>query len=420
MSRIVLKKGREHSLLRRHPWVFSGAVDSIRDGDPAPGETVDIVSHDGEWLARGAFSPDSNILARVWTFDHDETVDASFFARRIASAVSLRLSSPNPKKTENGERETENCKLQTANCELQTVSNSAHRLVHGESDGLPGVIADLYADVVVFQLSTAGADRWRTEIVAALREAVLETRTIYERSDSPARSREGLEPVCGLRDGVEPPDEVEAEWAGLRFGVPVRSGHKTGVYLDQAENLGRVGALAAGADVLDAFCYTGGFTMAALRDGAASVTALDSSEDALRLLRANLERNALDAGKVECVCDDAFRRLRRFRDERRTFDLIVLDPPKFAESRGAVERACRAYKDINLLAFKLLRPGGVLATFSCSGAVDPALFQKVVADAALDAGRFARVIGRFSQAADHPVSLAFPEGSYLKGLLCRV
>ena len=213
---------------------------------------------------------------------------------------------------------------------------------------------------------------------------------------------------------------LEAEWAGLRFGVPVRTGHKTGVYLDQAETLPRIAPLAAGADVLDAFCYTGGFTMSALRGGAKSVVSLDSSEDALAALRANLARNGLDAANVECICDDAFKRLRRFRDEGRTFDLIVLDPPKFAESRAAVERACRAYKDINLLAFKMLRPGGRLATFSCSGAVDPELFQKVVADAALDAHRFARIVGRFTQAADHPVSLAFPEGGYLKGLLCSV
>jgi 23S rRNA (cytosine1962-C5)-methyltransferase len=256
--------------------------------------------------------------------------------------------------------------------------------------------------------------------VAALRAAVPEARSLYERSDSPARAHEGLGPVCGLAAGEEPPEVVEACWAGLRFGVPVRTGHKTGVYLDQAEALPRVGALAAGADVLDAFCYTGGFTMGALRGGAKSVTALDSSADALAALRDNLARNGLDGARVECLCDDAFQRLRLFRDQGRSFDLIVLDPPKFAESRGAVERACRAYKDINLLAFKLLRPGGHLATFSCSGAVTPELFQKVVADAALDARRFTRIVGRFAQASDHPVSLTFPEGGYLKGLLCRV
>ncbi len=400
MSELVLKKGREHSLLRRHPWVFSGAVADLRGGEPAPGETIDVVAHSGEWLARAAFSPASNILARVWTFDPAEPVAAAFFRRRIAEAAALRGL---PIGEFGG-----------------TPPSVVCRLVHGESDGLPGVVADLYADTIVFQLSTAGADRWRAEIVDALRAAVPWARSIYERSDSPARAREGLSPVCGLCHGEEPPDVLEASWSGLRFGVPVRSGHKTGVYLDQAENLARVGAFAAGAEVLDAFCYTGGFTMAALRGGAAHVTSLDSSADALDGLRANLERNALDASRVEIICDDAFKRLRRFRDEGRSFDLIVLDPPKFAESRGAVERACRAYKDINLLAFKLLRPAGTLATFSCSGAVEPELFQKVVADAALDAGRFARIVGRFSQAPDHPVSLAFPEGGYLKGLLCRV
>ena len=412
MSKLVLKKGREHSLLRRHPWVFSGAVADLRDGEPAPGETIDVVAHSGEWLARAAYSPASNILARVWTFDPAEPVDAAFFRRRIAEAAALRglppesVAGPVPSGPVGGFG--------------GTPPSVVCRLVHGESDGLPGVVADLYADTVVFQLSTAGADRWRAEIVDALRAAVPWASTLYERSDSTARAREGLSPVCGLCHGEEPPDVLEASWSGLRFGVPVRTGHKTGVYLDQAENLARVGAIARGADMLDAFCYTGGFTLAALRDGAEHVTCLDSSEDALSALQANLARNDLDASRVEILCDDAFRHLRRFRDEGRSFDLIVLDPPKFAESRAAVERACRAYKDINLLAFKLLRPGGHLATFSCSGAVEPELFQKVVADAALDAGRFARIVGRFTQAPDHPVSLAFPEGGYLKGLLCRV
>ena len=400
MSTILLKKGREHSLLRRHPWVFSGAVLGIRGPDPAPGETVDIADADGRWLARGAFSPESSILLRVWTFDETEPIDETFFARRIASAVALRglasggFGGPPP--------------------------SLARRLVHGESDGLPGVVADRYGDVVVLQLTTAGADRWRGAIVAALRAAVPDAATIYERSDAHARELEGLAPADGLLWGAEPPEIIEARWAGLAFGVPVRTGHKTGVYLDQAENLPRIGALAAGADVLDAFCYTGGFTMAALRGGAKSVVSLDSSAPALDALRVNLTRNGFDESRVEILCDDAFRRLRTFRDQGRSFDLIVLDPPKFAESRAQVERACRAYKDINLLAFKLLRPGGRLATFSCSGSVSPELFQKVVADAALDARRFARIVGRFTQAADHPVALAFPEGGYLKGLLCEV
>jgi 23S rRNA (cytosine1962-C5)-methyltransferase len=396
MSTLLLKKGREHSLLRRHPWVFSGAVLGIRGPDPEPGETVDIADADGHWLARGAFSPESSILVRVWTFDETEAIDEAFFARRIAEAVALR-----------------------GGCG-ETSPSLARRLVHGESDGLPGVVVDRYGDVIVVQLPTAGADRWRGAIVAALRAAVPDAATIYERSDAHARELEGLAPADGLLWGNEPPDVVEARWAGLAFGVPVRTGHKTGVYLDQAENLPRVGALAGGADVLDAFCYTGGFTMAALRGGAKSVTALDSSAPALDAFRANLARNGFDESRVEILCDDAFRRLRTFRDQGRSFDLIVLDPPKFAESRAQVERACRAYKDINLLAFKLLRPGGRLATFSCSGSVTPELFQKVVADAALDARRPARIVGRFSQAADHPVALAFPEGGYLKGLLCEV
>lgn len=397
MTTILLKKGREHSLLRRHPWVFSGAVLGLRGPDPAPGETVDVIDADGRWLARGAFSPDSSILVRAWTFDEAEPIDADFFRRRVAAAVALRAGRFDP-----------------------ASGRTALRLVHGESDGLPGVVADRYGDVVVLQLNTAGADRWRGEIADALAAAVPEAISLYERSDAPARALEGLTPCDGLLRGPEPPDTLEVRWAGLAFGVPLRTGHKTGTYLDQADNLPLVGPLAAGADVLDAFCYTGGFTMAALRAGARSVVSLDSSAPALDALRANLARNDLDATRVETLCDDAFRRLRTFRDQGRSFDLIVLDPPKFAESRSQVERACRAYKDVNLLAFKLLRHGGRLATFSCSGSVSPELFQKVVADAALDARRFARVVGRFQQAPDHPVALSFPEGGYLKGLLCAV
>lgn len=391
---VQLKKGREHSLLRHHPWVFSGAVASVH-GSPMPGDTVNVLASNGAWLARGAFSPASEILVRIWSFHENDTIDADFFRQRIADAVALRSLSSDP-------------------------SRNALRLVHGESDGLPGVIADRYDSTIVFQLSTTGAEHWRAEIIDALRAAVPDATSLYERSDSPARSHEGLEPTCGLRFGPEPPERILASWAGLSFSIPIRTGHKTGSYLDQAETLPRIAPYAHNADVLDAFCYTGGFTLTALRAGASSVTALDSSENALAELRDNVSRNALDASRLEILCDDAFKRLRRFRDERRSFDLIILDPPKFADSRGAVERACRAYKDINLLAFKLLRPGGTLATFSCSGSVGPELFQKVIADAALDAHRFARILTRFSQASDHPISLAFPEGSYLKGLLCKV
>lgn len=392
MDQIVLKQGRERSLLRRHPWVFSGAIEGLV-GSPAAGDTVDVVASDGTWLGRGAFSPESQITVRLWTFDPDEAVDAAFFRRRVALAVGARAT------------------------RWQGAEHNAVRLVHGESDGLPGVVVDRYADVLVAQFLTVGAEAWKRPLVEAL-AAALPGCAVYERSDAPARALEGLATSCGVLLGPEPPDRIPVRWAGLSFQVDVRGGHKTGAYLDQADTLPRLRAIAAGAEVLDAFCYTGGFSLSALAGGAARVTSVDSSADALAGLEANLARNGLDAGRSERLCADVFEALRGFRDRGRSFDLIILDPPKFADSKGHVERACRAYKDINLLAFKLLRPGGRLATFSCSGSVEADLFQKVVADAALDARRFARIVDRYAQAGDHPVSLAFPEGFYLKGLLC--
>jgi len=374
--------------------VFSGAIDGI-SGNPQPGETVDVFSADDEWLGRGAFSPQSQIVVRMWTFDEECAVDRDFFHQRIRDAILARKA-----------------RLQSAGC-------TAARLVHGEGDGLPGVIVDRYNDVLVVQLHTAGAEFWRSEIVAALKAECPEC-SIYERSDIATRALEGLEERTGLLTGQEPPEALSAQWAELTFAVDVRKGQKTGAYLDQADTIPKVGALTHGATVLDAFCNTGAFTMACLKNGAVKVTSVDSSEDALTKLKQNVATNKLDASKNDVVCADLFSLLRTFRDSRRTFDFIILDPPKFAESKGHVERACRAYKDINLLAFKLLNPGGKLATFSCSGSVSPELFQKVVADAAIDSGRFARMIDRYTQAADHPVSLAFPEGFYLKGILCEV
>lgn len=391
---VQLAPKRERSLLRRHPWVYSGAIAALR-GDPVPGATVDVFSADGQCLGRGAFSPQSQITVRVWTFDEGETVDEAFFERRVAAAVAARARRWSPP------------------------DRSAVRLLHGESDGLPGIVVDRYGDVLVAQFLTAGAEHWKREVAQALGRVVPGC-SVYERSDAPSRALEGLQPACGLLCGTEPPERIDVSWAGLRFSVDVRGGHKTGAYLDQADTIPRVGALAAGREVLDCFCYTGGFSLAALAGGASRVTSVDSSADALAGLARHIEANGLDTSRCEPVCADVFEALRGLRDRGRSFDLIVLDPPKFADSKGHVERACRAYKDINLLAFKLLRPGGLLATFSCSGSVEPELFQKVVADAALDAKRFARMVDRYSQAEDHPVSLAFPEGFYLKGLLCDV
>ncbi len=391
---IKIKKDREKSLLRQHPWLFSGAIEKVV-GEPQAGETVELRAHDGRFLGYGAWSPQSQIAVRVWSFDEKEAIDADFFRRRLTRAIAQRESLCIP-----------------------GVSDAV-RLVNAESDGLPGLIIDRYADYLVVQLLSAGAEFWRESILAALTD--LKTVTgIYERSDVDVREKEGL-PMCqGLLWGSEPPEFITIHENSRRLLVDVRNGHKTGFYLDQRENRHKITEFAAGREVLNCFAYTGGFAVAALSAGAAKVTNVESSADALEVLNRNVALNGLDPAKVENLTEDVFQILRKFRDSGRSFDLIVLDPPKFAESKSQLERASRGYKDINLLAFKLLRPGGVLFTFSCSGQMVPELFRKIVADAALDAGKTAQIILRLSQSADHPTALSFPEGHYLKGLVCRI
>ena len=388
-----LRRGRERSLKRHHPWVFSGAVARV-DGAPGPGDTVDLRSADGELLARAAFSPSSQIRARAWTFV-DEPVDEGLIARRLAAAVAAR----------GGPAAGE--------------PDAACRLVYAESDGLPGVIVDRYADTLVVQLLTAGAVRWRATI-AGLLPGVTGVQRVWERSDAEVRSLEGLEPRVGALAGDPPPPRLEIREGRVRLWVDVHHGHKTGAYLDQRHNRARIGELASGRRVLDAFCYAGGFSAHALAGGAASVLAIDASADALALARANLELNGLATDRCELTEGNVFEVLRGLRDRGRSFDLIVLDPPKFAATAAQREGAARGYKDINLLAFKLLAPGGLLATFSCSGAIGGELFQSIVAGAALDAGAEAQVVERLAQGPDHPVLLSFPEAEYLKGLVCRV
>ncbi len=394
MKAIVIKRGREKSLLRRHPWIFDGAVAGV-EGNPGTGDTVDVLLGGGERAARAAYSPASQIVARVWSFDPGEEIAADFFRDRLSRAFGLR----GP----------------LARCD----DPGAARLVNAESDHLPGVIVDRYGRWLVVQFLAAGGERWRETIVAEL-ERILSPAGIFERSDVDVREKEGLERRCGLLAGAEPPELVEIVEDGRRFLVDVRGGHKTGFYLDQRDNRSAVAAYARGAEALNCFSYTGGFGVAALAAGAARVTNIDSSAPALALSRRIADLNGIEEHRVEHVEGDVFVVLRRYRDERRSFDLVVLDPPKFAESRSQLPRASRGYKDINLLALKLLRPGGALFTFSCSGLMTSELFQKIVADAALDAGRDARIVRRLSQSADHPVALPFPEGAYLKGLVCVV
>ena len=386
---IVLKKGREKSLKRRHPWIFSGAVEKASG---KVGDTVNVLDSSKHFLARAAYSPKSQIRARVWTFDAAEQVDADFFRNRVQKALALREALPAAKHA------------------------NALRLIHGESDGLPGLVVDRYADVLVAQFLAAGVERWRDPILDALLE-LSGCEAIFERSDAEVRKLEGLEPRVGFARGNRNAARCPIIEYGLNFRVDVEQGQKTGFFLDQRENRQRVRALAAGREVLDGFCYTGGFSVAALAGGAKRVIAIESSAPALQVAKENLAANPLDASKVDFRQADVFSELRTLRDSAARFDLIILDPPKFAPTAAQVKKAARAYKDINLWALKLLAPGGLLATFSCSGAVSPELFQSIVAGAALDAGGDARIIERFGAAADHPVALAFPEGDYLKGLL---
>jgi 23S rRNA (cytosine1962-C5)-methyltransferase len=391
MSTLVLKRGREKSLKRRHPWLFSGAIEKV-SGKPGAGDTVEIKGASGQPLGRAAYSPKSQIRARMWTFDPNEEVDAGFFRRRLERALALREALPARRHT------------------------NALRLVHGESDGLPGLIVDRYADVLVAQFLAAGVERWRDPILDTLSELTA-AEAIFERSDAEVRRLEALPARIGFARGNRNASRCPIVEYGLNFRVDVEQGQKTGFFLDQRENRQRVRELAAGREVLDGFCYTGGFSIAALAGGASRITAIESSAPALEVARENLAANPFDAARVQFVQGDVFAQLRALRDRAAQFQMVILDPPKFAPSAAQVKNAARAYKDINLLAFKLLAPGGLLATFSCSGGVSAELFQSIVAGAALDAGADAKIVERFGAAADHPIALEFPEGEYLKGLL---
>lgn len=390
---VILGSGREKSVRRRHPWIFAGAVEEI-EGYVRNGDTVEVRSADDTRIAVGAWSEHSQIRVRLWAFDPEVSISHDFFRERLVRSIRARG-------------------------ELATQPQSACRLVNAESDGLPGLVVDRYAGTLVLQLLSAGAERWREAFVEILAE-LFPGATLWERSDVDVRSKEGLEPRAGLLSGTEPPEWIEIEEAGLRFLVDVRRGHKTGFYLDQAENRALVARRSKDRDVLECFAYTGGFGTAALAGGARHVTRIETSAEALALAERHVALNGLDSSRVEAIEDDVFHVLRRFRDSRRTFDLIVLDPPKFAASARQLEGARRGYKDINLLALKLLRPGGLLVTFSCSGHVDVAMLEDIVADAAVDAGRDVRVLRRLGPSEDHPVAITFPEGRYLKGLLCLV
>jgi 23S rRNA (cytosine1962-C5)-methyltransferase len=390
MNSLILNPGREKSLQHRHPWIFTGAVERIK-GEPQSGETVAVRDTHGAFLALAAYSPKSQILGRVWTYRENETVDEAFLRARLARAIGLRQ-------------------------ELAKVTDGM-RLVHGESDGLPGLVVDRYGDTLVMQVLSAGMERWRGALADLLVE-LTGCANLYERSDAEVRDLEGLPARSGILRGKLPAPLTIREH-GLKFHVDVEKGQKTGFYLDQRDNRRRVGELANDKDVLNCFCYSGGFSLSALQGGARSVLSVDSSAEALALARENVKLNNLPEDRAEWLEADVFKSLRLMRDQGKSFDLIVLDPPKFAPTAHHAANAARAYKDINLWALKLLRPGGLLATFSCSGGVTADLFQKILAGAAMDANVTAQIVGRFAADADHPAVLNFPEGEYLKGLLLR-
>ena len=394
-SQLILHEGREKSLKRRHPWIFSKAVKEIRNA-PQNGADIEILSSDGTYLATGSYSPNSQIRARVWTFDREQSVDHSFFVARISEAAKAR------------------------ELMLKETGMSACRLVDAESDGLPGLIIDRYNSFLVLEVLSAGAEYHLKDIVSALRELYPEY-SIYERSDVDVRSKEGLEPRKGVIHGEEPPEELAiTENGGMQILVNIPEGHKTGYYLDQRDNRAALAKYCCGKSVLNCFSYTGGFSLYALKGRARSVANVDVSQRALDIAKKNIVLNHLDPGRVKFIREDVFSFLRKEKKLGHIYDVIVLDPPKFAESRSQLEKACRGYKDINMIAASILNPGGYLMTYSCSGHMSPDLFQKVVADALLDAGREGQIVEFLTQASDHPVALPYPEALYLKGLVVRV
>jgi 23S rRNA (cytosine1962-C5)-methyltransferase len=390
---LILRAGRERSVLRSHPWIFSGSVERLL-GEAGSGDSVEVCTADGTRLAIAAYSPESQIRARLWTLDADVAVDARFLAERVHAAVARRVGLLSPGTLD------------------------ACRLVHGEGDAIPGFVADRYGDVIVAQVNAAGAERVRETLFDAL-VAATGCSVVYERSDAEVRALEGLPPRAGAVRGALAEPCVLIREHGLTYRVDLVAGQKTGFYLDQRDNRASLARAAAGGELLNCFCYTGAFTIAALAAGAKSALSIDSARTALDLARENVALNDIDPARAEWVEADVFTELRALRDAQRRFDLIVLDPPKFAPTGAHAERAARAYKDINLLALGLLRRGGMLFTFSCSGTVNADLFQKIVAGAASDAGVETQLLARLQAAADHPVLLSFPEGEYLKGMILR-
>jgi 23S rRNA (cytosine1962-C5)-methyltransferase len=393
MTSITLKVEREKSMLRRHPWIFEGAIEKT-EGVIRSGDTVDILANDGTWLAKAAYSPESQIRARVWSFTKSEVIDNAFFKRKLEQALARKQEI------------------------LKKHNTNAFRLIAAEADGLPGITIDVYVNVVVVQLLSTGAEKHRSKILWAILQLFPDA-IVHERSDVDVRKKEGLIPVVQTLHG-ELPDSVIIEENGIKICVDLINGHKTGFYLDQRENRRIAASYSEGKTVLNCFSFTGTFGLYALAAGATQIINVDASESALTLSAKNVSINGLDESKVTHLKRDVFELLREYKEAGTKFDVIVLDPPKFVSSKHNLSKASRGYKDINRLALSLLNENGTLLTFSCSGLMPQDLFQKIVADAALDAQRDVFFVQRLAQSEDHPVSGNFPEGYYLKGLVCKV
>lgn len=393
-AKAYLKVGKEKSVLRFHPWIFSSAIEWI-DGDIEPGEAIEVFSRNGDWLAWGLYSPQSQIRIRLWSWQRSEPIDPILLRNRIRQAIAWR------------------------DALMRSSETNCLRLIYAESDQLPGLIVDWYDPYLVIQLLHWGVERYQEKILQALLE-ITGIENIYERSDGEGRKLEGLDERNVLRVGQEPPATIEIMEHGIRYLIDLRKGHKTGFYLDQKMNRLRVRQYAKDREILDCFSYVGGMALPVLMGGAKHLTCIDESAEALDLLERNLALNQIPSGKVELLCGDVFQQLRQYRDRGQFFDMIILDPPKFAPTVAHVSRASRGYKDINLLALKLLRQNGILVTFSCSGGVSLELFQKIVFGAAIDARRKVKILEYLHQSPDHPIGLHFPEGAYLEGLILAV
>lgn len=394
MIDVILKKGKEKAVLQKHPWVFSGAIERVK-GKPANGEIVKLLDAKGAFMAYGFYNDQSRVALRLLEWDETATVDEAWWRRKVATAVAARQAI------------------------LEDGITDTCRLIFSESDYLPGLIVDKYADHLSLQILTSGMESIKPIIIDELQK-LLNPASIFDRSDASSREHEGMAPSFGILAGSQPPELVEVVENGLRYGINIAEGQKSGFYCDQRENRRVLAHYANDKNVLDCFCYTGGFTLNCFQNEARSVTSVDSSALAIETLKSNLALNEFDTLEHRAIQSDVNKQLRKFKDDGETFDVIILDPPKYAPSRSALDRAARAYKDLNRLAMLLLTPGGLLATYSCSGAMDMTTFKQILAWAALDAGKEVQFIHQFCQPGDHPVRASFPEGEYLKGLLCRV